>query len=397
MKARERIIKTLNHEEPDRIPSFEISIDNLSVCKHFGVEYPFQGVVKSFLDTYNLCKGNIKQFTDTILAATETRTYIKNTSKKHMDLFDKVGIDLATIPVTGYVLFPTICEKNFLIDEFGRIFDLKKNLADEMDMIYYRDGYFKTIEEYAQFPPLQAKSKRRERYLKAIIGSEKEYNGNVCVIPSMWGVFEPVWQAFGFTNFCKLLSKPNDLKKLFDNRGQFAVDLVKYMIELGEKNFIFIFDDYGYKSGLLMSPKLYRMYVIPWIKEICSVAHKSGVKIILHSCGDVYQLVEDLIYAGIDALHPIEPTTANPEYDIFKLHNKYGDKISFIGNISPQDLADKSTNEIKEQTKRLIKELAPGGGYLLSSGHSINPAIKLENFLAMHETLKKYRKYPIKI
>lgn len=98
-----------------------------------------------------------------------------------------------------------------------------------------------------------------------------------------------------------------------------------------------------------------------------------------------------------DAIHPIEPTTANPEYDIFKLHEKYGDKITFIGNISPQDLADKPPDYIRDRTKKLIKELAPGGGYVLSSGHSINPAVKLENFLVMHDTLKKFGQYPIRM
>ena len=65
--------------------------------------------------------------------------------------------------------------------------------------------------------------------------------------------------------------------------------------------------------------------------------------------------------------------------------------------MSPQDLAEKTPEFIKNYTKKLINEIAPGGGFILSSGHSINPAVKLENFLAMHETLKKYGTYPIKI
>jgi uroporphyrinogen decarboxylase len=65
--------------------------------------------------------------------------------------------------------------------------------------------------------------------------------------------------------------------------------------------------------------------------------------------------------------------------------------------VSPQDLAEKTPEFIQDSTKKLIKELAPGGGYILSSGHSINPAVKLENFLAMHKTLEKYGKYPINI
>ncbi len=136
---------------------------------------------------------------------------------------------------------------------------------------------------------------------------------------------------------------------------------------------------------------------MPWVKEICRIAHNAGLKVFFHSCGEIYKLFDDIVNTGIDAIHPLEPTTSNPEYDIFKLHEKYGDKITFMGNVSPQDLADKDTEYIKNYTKKLIKKLAPGGGYILSSGHSINPSVKLDNFLAMHETLQKYGKYPINI
>ena len=168
-------------------------------------------------------------------------------------------------------------------------------------------------------------------------------------------------------------------------------------IDWGETEAILIMDDYGYKSGLLMSPKNYRTYVMPWLKESCKIAHKGGLKVILHSCGDISELLDDIVKVGVDAIHPIEPTTANPKYNIFELYEKFSNKITFIGNVSPQDLADKEPEFIEDYTKNLLKKLAPGGGFILSSGHSINPSVKLENYLAMHNTLKKYGTYPIKL
>jgi len=395
MDARERLFKTLNHEEPDRVPSFELSIDNLNICKHFGMEYVFQGMVKSFSDTYDLYKGDLEQLTQTILKATETRSYMKNTMSRHIGILKKIGIDLALVFFTGYILFPHSCNKKYFTDEYGRIFDLKKNPADGMDIAYYRDGAFKNFEDYEGAPPLDPDNPRREKYFKAMKKFQEDSQGKIYIMPSMWGIFEPTWQAFGFTNFSKLLPRSREIKKVFDDKGKFSVELLKRFIEWGEDTLLYIFSDYGFKAGLLMSPENYRKYVFPWINQICNIAHKAGIKVIIHSCGDIYPIFEDLIKAGIDAIHPIEPTTANPKYDIFKLYEKYGDKITFMGNVSPQDLAEKDTEFIKNYTKRLIKELAPGGGYILSSGHSINPAVKLENLLAMHETLKKYGKYPI--
>ncbi len=394
MNARERVLKALNHEEPDKVPSFELSIDNLSICKNFNEEYVFQGMVKSFNDLYS---GDAEQFTKTILMATQSRSYIKTLLKKHIGLYNKVGVDMALIPYTGYILFPQHCEKDHFVDEYGRIFNVVKNPSDGMDIAYYKEGKFKDYEDFEEFPPLKPYTPRREKYFKAMKKAEKDSEGKICIIPGIWTVFESVWQSFGFVNFSKLLTKHREIKKVFDDRGKFIVELVKLIIDWGEDTGIFLFADYGYKKGLLVRPQMFQTYILPWVKEICRIAHKAGLKILFHSCGEIYKLFDDIVNTGIDAIHPIEPTTSNPDYNIFKLHEKYGDKITFMGNVSPQDLAYKNSEYIQEYTKKLIKELAPGGGYILSSGHSINPSVKLENYLAMHNTLKKYGKYPISI
>lgn len=395
MDAKERVLMAMDHKEPDRVPSFELSIDNLKICEHFGQEYVFQGLVKSFKDTYELCDGDLETFTSTILSATETRSYIKNTLKQHLNLYQKIGIDLSVVPFTGYILFPKYCFEDYFIDEFGRVFDLRRNPADMMDIAYYKTGHFNNFEEYEAFEPPDPKEKRREKYFKAMKKIEGQYEGNVCVIPSMWGIFEPTWQSFGFSTFSKLMKARKKMEKIFNDRGQFALSLVETFIEWGEDGAILIYDDFGYKSGLLMGPRLFKDYVIPWIDRICTLAHENGVKIILHSCGDIFEIFDDLVNTGIDAVHPIEPTTSNPEYDIFKLNQKYQGKLTFIGNVSPQDLANKTPKFIEKYTLKLIEELAPGGGFILSSGHSINPAVKLENYLKMQQIIEQYGSYPI--
>ncbi len=397
MNSRERILSALNFTEPDKVPSFEMSIDNLRICEYFNEEYVFQGMVDSFKNTYDLYKGDTDSLTNTIIKATETRSYIKNTVNKHLNLYRKLGIDLAIIPFTGYILFPKLCDKTSFTDEYGRIFDLRKNSSDGMDIAYYRDGAFKDIEEFEKFSDLKVETNRRERYFKIMKKAEKESQGKTAIIPAIWGLFEATWQVFGFSRFSKLLTKPRSIKKVFDIHGRFLVDCVKSFINWGETDTLMIMDDYGYKSGLLMSPKNFRTYIFPWLEESCNIAHEKDVKVILHSCGDISQLLDDLVKVGIDAIHPIEPTTANVEYNIFKLLEKFRDKLCLIGNVSPQDLAVSDQKYIEEYTENLIKHLAPGGGYILSSGHSINPAVKLENYLVMLSTLKKYGKYPISI
>lgn len=393
MDAKERIIKAINHEEADRVPSFEGSIDNLAVCEHYGVKYVFQGAAKGLKMMYYLSFGSNKLLTRTLTYFAKKKSAIKLGMKPAVDLIRNIGIDLGVVPLA---LFPRTYFKNGYIDEFGRRFEFKVNPADGMDVSYYMGGGIKDFEAYEEFPPLDPDNPMRENAYKIGKELEAKTKGKLYLAPATFGLMESTWEGFGLENFARMLARPKHIKKVFDDRGEFALEMVKRVIEWGEENgAVLLFDDYGYKKGLFMSPRNYQKYVFPWITRICDTAHKAGLKVIVHSCGDIYQILEDLINAGVDALNPIEPTTANPEYDIFKLKKTHGDKICFIGNVSPQDLSDKDPKSIREYTKKLIKEVAPGGGFILSSGHSINPAVKLENYLAMREIAEKYSKYPI--
>ncbi len=390
MDAKERVLKAINHEEPDQIPSFEVSIDNLKIYTHFGLKYGYQGNGDLLKKTYDLLKGDtkfLKKFIDKSNKVSDTLT-------PAIELYMKAGVDLCPIYITN---LPVFYEREGIIDDYGRRMHFKKNPADNMDILYYMGGTFNTIEDFEQFPPMDPDDPKRETIFKNAKQIEEKYKGKIYTIPSIGGIMEGTWQCFGLDKFSKFFARPKILRQIFDDRGKFAVEIIKRMIDWGEDGMIFMGDDYGFKNGLLMSPRYYEQYILPWLKRMCDIAHKAGVKFFLHSCGDILDIFESIIECGVDLIHPIEPTTANPDYNIFKLHQKYGDRITFVGNVSPQDLADQSPKVIEKYVKKLIKNLAPGGGFILSSGHSINPAIKLENFLVMHETLKKYGKYPIQI
>lgn len=394
MDAQERIIKTINHEEPDRVPSYDGSIDNLAICDHYGCKYPFQGAGGLLKVGYYAAFGSKKLLSVIVRRLAKRKASIRYALRPLVKLQHKIGIDLLLTPLC---LFPRYYNRKGYIDEFGRVFEFKKNPSDNMDVGYYMGGAIKDFEDYEKFPRLDPDWKMRENAYRVAKEFEEKYNNEVYIAPAIMGMMESTWEGMGLENFSKLLARPKEAKKIFDDRGEFAVEMIKRVIEWGETGAIWFFDDYGYKKGLFMSPRSYNKYVIPWVERMAKTAHKGGLKLLLHSCGDILPILEDLIKAGIDGLNPIEPTTANPDYDIFKLNEKYGDKLCWIGNVSPQDLSDKDPDTIRAYTKRLIKELAPGGGFILASGHTINPAIKLENYLAMRETLEKYCSYPIKV
>ena len=394
MNARERVTRAINHEEPDRVPSYEGSIDNLRILNYYNESYGIDGLASIQESIFNQSSGNLNQFNNLMHQLSTGKTAAKITVEPSIRLYGKIGLDI--VPIT-LCIHPYKYFKNGFISEFGHRFEYKQNPSDKMHLLYYMGGSIKDFEEYERFPLPDPDNPLRENMFKASMQLEKEYNGKVCCAPGITGMMEVTWEGFGLESFSRLLANKKNAKKVFNDRGHFSVEMVKRLIEWEATGPLLVFDDYGYKKGLFMSPYNYREYVMPWLERICKTAHKGDLQVILHSCGDIELLFEDIIKAGVDAIHPIEPTTANPGYNIFQLNKKYGDKITFVGNVSPQDLSDKNPEFIKDYTKNLLKQVAPGGGFILSSGHSINPAVKLENFLAMREALESYGSYPIQV
>jgi uroporphyrinogen decarboxylase len=101
----------------------------------------------------------------------------------------------------------------------------------------------------------------------------------------------------------------------------------------------------------------------------------------------------DLIDIGMDVLHPIDPTCM----DIHQAKKDFGDKICLAGNVSNEMLQNASPSEIEARVKELLRDIAPGGGYLLSAGNSVPAWAEYENYRAMIETGIEYGRYPISI
>jgi uroporphyrinogen decarboxylase len=359
MKAPERILNTIEHREPDRVPAFESAFTNNTIIKHYGIDPRISGGYKG--------------------------AYA---------FFEKVGIDLVLSAVS---LFPRTFLKRGqgFIDEYGRLMKFEA-YKDGTQILTYHGGHFKSFEDYESWEQPDPNLKARLMQFKAGRKIQKEMNDTVFSIPSTGALMECTWEGFGIETFSRIVRNEKQINRIFDDRGSFTLELVKLLAE-NDAQIVLLWDDYGFKNGLFMRPSLYRKYIFPWIKKICDAAHKQDCKIILHSDGDLMEIFSDIVNCGVDAINPVESTTANKDYDIFELNKKYGDKITFIGNLSPIMLAMGEILEIEDYAKNLIRELAPGGGYIFSSGHSINPAVTIDRFEAMQNIRRKYGKYPINV
>ncbi len=121
--------------------------------------------------------------------------------------------------------------------------------------------------------------------------------------------------------------------------------------------------------------------------------HREGKPFILHSCGNLALIMNDLIdYVGIDAKHSYEEKW----YPVNVYKRLYGDKIAVLGGVDMDYLIRMPVSELKLYVRQIISECAPGGGYALGCGNTVANYVRIENYLAMLDVGRKYGRYPIK-
>ncbi len=155
-----------------------------------------------------------------------------------------------------------------------------------------------------------------------------------------------------------------------------------------------IADDLGMNEAPLISPDLYREIIKPYQERLISrIKEKADVKIFLHTDGDVYPLIRDFIEIGVDALNPIQYTAR--EMDTHRLKKEFGDKLTFWGGgCDTQHLLPfGSSEEVKQEVRKRIEELAPGGGFVFAPTHNIMPDVPAENIEALYTAAKEYGTY----
>ncbi len=212
------------------------------------------------------------------------------------------------------------------------------------------------------------------------------------IISGVGGIFTRTWMLLGFTEFCMKLSEhPEIIKKMFDRIGGIQCQVLRKVVKMKKVGAFWYGDDLAYTEGLMVSPDIYRKYLLPWLEELFSIAHKAKLPVIMHTDGDVQPLIDDLVKIGLNALHPIEPKAM----DINLLKKKYQNRLCLIGNIDMAGSLGRGTpDEVRQEVKERIRNVAPGGGYAVGSSNSVASYIPIENYRAMIEATFEYGQYP---
>ena len=207
-------------------------------------------------------------------------------------------------------------------------------------------------------------------------------------------IFTSNWLLQGAESFyMNVYDQPELIEMLYDRIGPLVFATFERIIGHPIVGGVWHPDDMAGTSGLLLDADHFRRYAFPWYKRMGGICRQLDKAMIFHSDGNIWPILDDIVDAGFWGLHPIDPKAMG----INEVKARYGDRLSLLGNIDLDfPLARGTPEDVHHVVAQRIRDLAPGGGYVLSSGNSVPEYVPLDNYKAMLLAGDKYGRYPIR-
>ena len=176
---------------------------------------------------------------------------------------------------------------------------------------------------------------------------------------------------------------PAEVDRLLGALTDYLLEIIPLWGKLDGVDGVFLTDDWGTQASLMISPRMWRKFFAARYRRICDEAHRWGLDVIFHSCGNVTQIVGDLIDAGVDVLDPLQPEAM----DLARIAREFGGKVAFCGGISDQDIVTFTPAQVRDHVHRTIDILgkAFGNAYLVAPSNTLPPDVPIENLVALFE------------
>ncbi len=379
MTPRDRVIAALNHQETDRVPidlgSTWCSTTTIAfyerLKEHFGIDSPTVLMERTMqvcmIDEYILRRLHV----DTRFVCYNPPELERNqTVELRENLYrDPWGIEWIKPPSSYYYDL----HKPPLAGEIS-ISDIVNHPWPEP----YDPGYVKGL---------------RERVEKV----RAETQCAVVLNLSLW-VLQCSQNVRGYEDwFLDLAMAPQRIECMADCITESLLGPLEMVTEaVGDLvDVISVSDDIGTQDQLCMSPETYRRVFKPRHARLLeAITSRSDKPVMWHTCGSVYDILDDLIEIGVNSLNPVQTTARNMEAD--RLKGEFGDRLSFWGGIDTMRTLNRGTPEdVQKEVKYKIETLGPGGGYILNPIHNVQPDVPVENLLAMIDAALKYGWFPL--
>lgn len=385
MTSKERVLTALKHREPDRIPydlgaTIDTGIHHIcyrNLLQYMGKEHLIKEEEQTqFMDFATGIVQIDKEIADELRV--DARGIVPSHSSSWKETVRKEGDYEVIIDGLGAKWFRP---------PGGYYFDQKEGSYPLAGVTSVAE-----IEDY-DWPNLA--DPERVRGLREKIRELGEDHA-IAIGDPFGGIFALGFRMRGYMNFyLDLAGNPSFACSLMDKFTELKIQYWDTVLsEVGDLvNVIVYEDDLGQQDRTLTSPEMYRRLVKPRHKRICSFIKQKisdSTYILLHSDGSIYDIIPDLIEIGVDILNPVQVSAAN--MDSKKLKKEFGDEIAFWGGgVDTQRVLSFGTpDEVVDEVKKRIDDLAPGGGFVFSTIHDIQPEVPPANIMAMWETLQSY-------
>lgn len=383
MTSRDRLITALDHREPDRVP-FDLGSTFVTGI----TRWAYLGLLDEMGESGRPEPAMLDPVQQLIVP--------------DQDILDRLGVDTTSL---GRYLpgRPPLNERE---DDEYRMFDdawgigwrMPKSQGLYFDMFRHPLAG-KSLEDARNYPwpdPTKTFDKKMVRELAKRLHEETGY-GIICAGFGS-GILEMTLWLQGFDQgFMNLLVDRPLVNWLLDKITDIKMAYAELMLEAaGDYCQVFYGgDDVGHQSCPAIRPELFRELMVPRYQRYHGFIKLKAphIKVFFHTCGSVYQLIPDLIESGIDILNPVQVNAAEMG-DTKRLKKEFGRDLTFWGGIDTQHVMPHGTpEEVKDEVRRRIEDLAPGGGYVFNTVHNIQADVPAKNILALAEALDEYGWY----
>ncbi len=217
-----------------------------------------------------------------------------------------------------------------------------------------------------------------ERHFQDIPARISAFGDRLRVFQISFSLYERAWSMRGMENLMMdFFINPDFVRELLNAIAEYNIAQIKKAVSYDIDAVVFG-DDWGQQQGLQMGPDIWHEFIYPVLKRMYSTVRNAGKYVLIHSCGDVDELFDDLVAIGVNCFNPFQPEVM----DVENLVKSYRGRLSFHGGLSTQRTLPFATEEdVRWETRNLI-ELGRDGGFILSPAHAVKGDVPVQNMIA---------------
>lgn len=352
MTSRERVLRALRHEEPDRIPIHDVPWEHtIRRWRREGLPETVSPADRFGYELRSLGPDISLQFAEETIEETETHRTYRDSKGAILRSFKDHESTPQTLDFTINSAEAWEAHRGRLRWNDGRV---DWDAALRANRTYRQQGLFVQYFAHIGFD-----------WLQRMVGAER-------MLTAM--LDEPDWVA-------DMMQALTDL-------------VIRGCEEMLRRGFVFdgayLANDMGYRNGTLFSPTLFRKFELPHQARLCAFFRERGLPVILHSCGNVTEFVPLLIEAGFTCLQPLEVKAG---MDLLALKREFGDRLCFMGGIDVRAMADPDPAVIEAEIAAKIPAAKAGGGYIYHSDHSVPSNVSFPRYCRVMDLVREYGTY----